>query len=117
MPTEPQQTDIVSEARAKLAKATRGPLTLIRYEHGGGRLIKEPYSLVADFYQEGDREFYDSAPELLRQLCDEVERQRTALIKLRDSTSDMWACSFAGEVLKGKSVDDALSHAMRYDNA
>lgn len=61
-------------------------------------------------------EAYARAPELLRQLCDEVERQRTALIKLRDSTSDMWACSFAGKVLKGIAIDDALNHAEKYNH-
>lgn len=36
-----ESIDIVREAQELLARATRGPLTLIRYEHGGGRLIKD----------------------------------------------------------------------------
>ena len=39
--------------------ATPVPLTLIRYEHGGGRLYREePRTLVADFFDEGDRELF-----------------------------------------------------------
>ena len=54
--TRQQQRD--AEAREKAA--TQGPLKLERYKHGGGRLhVDERYgNLVADFYYEGDREFY-----------------------------------------------------------
>jgi hypothetical protein len=42
--------------------ATPDPLTVIRYEHGGGRIfLEEPRTLVADFFNEGDREFYAAA--------------------------------------------------------
>lgn len=42
-----------------MSKATPEPLTLTRYEHGGGRLYKEePRTLVADFYDEPDRELF-----------------------------------------------------------
>ena len=45
-----------------LAATTQGALTLIRYEHGGGRLYLPGESgereLVADFYHEGDREAF-----------------------------------------------------------
>lgn len=50
------------------AKATREPLVLIRYDHGGGRMYAEiddpdndlrpQRELIADFYDEANREFY-----------------------------------------------------------
>ena len=58
-------------------EATPLPLTITRYEHGGGRLFQEPppdgrscFHLVADFYGDGgDREFFvalrNAAPYLL----------------------------------------------------
>lgn len=76
MPDTNEQ-DAVKEARGLLANAAHGPLTLVRYEHGGGRLIKEPFSLIADFYDVGNRELYYRAPELIKTLCDEVDRLRT----------------------------------------
>lgn len=49
--------DAIARLAALMEKATPGPLALHRYEHGGGRLLKEePRTLVADFYHEGDRE-------------------------------------------------------------
>lgn len=50
--------------------ATQGPLTQIRYEHGGGRRYREePRQLVADTYSEGDREFIATfSPEVCRAL-------------------------------------------------
>lgn len=52
-----------ADLRARLAPlaaaATEGPLELARYDHGGGRLAKFDGAriLVADFFNEGDREF------------------------------------------------------------
>jgi len=46
--------------------------TLIRYDHGGGRLFIDgeagERTLIADFYNQGDREFYSAAPQLVREL-------------------------------------------------
>ena len=57
---------------AKAKAATQGPLTVIRYEHGGGRIYKEePRTLVADLFQENDREFIASCnPHLILALCE-----------------------------------------------
>lgn len=48
------------------------PLTLNRYDHGGGRLYLDGESgqreLVADFYHEGDREFYTQARGIVGEL-------------------------------------------------
>lgn len=72
-----EKTDLVVEARQLLGATTQGPLKLLRYDHGGGRLRHaESSTLVADFYHEGDRELYYRAPELLRALADEAERLR-----------------------------------------
>ena len=45
------------------AEATPGPLTVRRYDHGGGRFSASDAAgydrnLVADFYHEGDRELF-----------------------------------------------------------
>lgn len=69
-----------TQARELLANAAHGPLELIRYEHGGGRLYREePRDLIADFYDVPNRELYYRAPELLNALADEVERLREEL--------------------------------------
>lgn len=82
--------DILVEARELLANAAHGPLELIRYEHGGGRLYREePRDLVADFYDAGNRELYYRAPELLCALADEVERMR----KQEERNSTCAVCS------------------------
>lgn len=98
MPTEPQQTDIVSEARELLAKATLGPW---RVERNTKRLEISPIrpdgqwvSMIAQVYKSGrcngssyrmpaeaNAELIARAPELLRQLCDEVERLRGEVAK------------------------------------
>lgn len=52
-------TDILSDLEAKARAATPGPLSVNRYDHGGGRLfIREPLQLIADLYDEGNREYY-----------------------------------------------------------
>lgn len=69
--------DVVKEAQELLANAAHGPLTLIRYDHGGGKLYREePRDLIADFYDAANRELYYRAPKLLSALCDEVEARR-----------------------------------------
>lgn len=88
--------------------------TLIRYDHGGGRLfipgnngtrvsdgshIKR--TLIADFFNEGDREFYAAAPELAEQLRLAVSRieKLEAVWKLADELCTSVDC--AGEDIGG----------------
>ena len=73
-----------AQIEARLAAATPGPWRVDRYDHGGGRAyVEEPRrTLVADFYQEGDREMLAHAPADLRWLLDalaEAEAERDAL--------------------------------------
>ena len=45
-------------------KATPGPFEVWRYDHGGGRCVAgdgDDLTLIADYYQEGDREFHFAA--------------------------------------------------------
>lgn len=62
--------------RALCEKATPGP-ELTRYPHGGGRLAEhsgaDGPNLIADFYDESNREFYFAARTALPRLLDEVE--------------------------------------------
>lgn len=56
-------TERLDEIEGRANAATEGP-TLTRYDHGGGRLAVfhgDHRALVADFYGEGDREFYAAA--------------------------------------------------------
>jgi hypothetical protein len=90
--TNPLPAAEIEALEALLAKAT--PLenaTLTRYEHGGGRLFVEGVppkyegrDLIADFYDEGNREAYyalmRAAPALLAALR-ASEREREALEK------------------------------------
>lgn len=81
------ERDLVEEVEELLAKATPGPRTLIRYEHGGGRLYRDGDSreLVADFYSEGDRELYSRTDELLRRMVEEVKALRSDSAKLNQA--------------------------------
>lgn len=57
--------DRLAEIEAREKAATRGA-EIVRYQHGGGRLAvfgDGECKIVADFYSEGDREFYVSARE------------------------------------------------------
>ena len=45
----------------------------------------------------------------------DIATAKKALAKIRDSTSDMWACCFAGDILKGKSIEESLANAAKYD--
>jgi hypothetical protein len=84
--TKPLQ-ERVAEYLALDGKRTPGPLTLTRYDHGGGRLSFAPdaehRTLVADFYHEGDREFYTAsanlAPSIIREQQEEIDRLREAI--------------------------------------
>lgn len=56
-------TEALDRIEALAAAVTNGA-TLDRYDHGGGRLARfegPTRRLVADFYHEGDREFYAAA--------------------------------------------------------
>lgn len=53
----------IEKIKERAARATPGPLELMRYDHGGGRLghfgkTSTERKLVADFFHEEDREFY-----------------------------------------------------------
>lgn len=77
MPKTGKEVDVVDETRILLAQAAHGPLTLVRYDHGGGKLYRdEPRDLIAHFYDAANRELYYRAPDLLRALVDEVQRLR-----------------------------------------
>lgn len=67
-------SDRLDEIRARLEAADEGDLT--RYDHGGGRLIDEGGEyrvLIAQFYQENNREFYANAPADIEFLLDRIE--------------------------------------------
>lgn len=97
MPTEPP--DLVVEARELLAKATPGPWTqsalAVAYIVGPADTDFEVIASVGEYREDGilERRFKNCAsnmslitraPELLRQLCDEVERLRSDLNNIYD---------------------------------
>lgn len=66
-----EQSRVLTEA---FAKTTKGKVTINRYEHGGGRMFVDDgknRDLIADTYNEGDREFIA--------LCYEVFSKQAAL--------------------------------------
>ena len=66
-----EQNRVLTEA---FAKTTKGKVTINRYEHGGGRMFVDDgknRDLIADTYNEGDREFIA--------LCYEVFSKQAAL--------------------------------------
>ena len=66
-----EQNRVLREA---FAKTTKGKVTINRYEHGGGRMFVDDgknRDLIADTYNEGDREFIA--------LCYEVFSKQAAL--------------------------------------
>ena len=66
-----EQNRVLAEA---FTKTTKGKVTINRYEHGGGRMFVDDgknRDLIADTYNEGDREFIA--------LCYEVFSKRAAL--------------------------------------
>ena len=78
MSNSSDKQDPVVEARELLSKATLEPLKLIRYEHGCGRLWREDTrDLIADFYDEGNREFYARSRDIVSSLCNELEQVRS----------------------------------------
>lgn len=68
------------ELKRMMEAGTPLPLTLIRYEHGGGRLCKEePRTLVADFFDEADRELFYAMRNALPSLLAACERAQAVL--------------------------------------
>lgn len=76
------------------AAATQGPLTLTRYEHGGGRFYREDSrTLVADFYNERDRECIVAEHNAMPALLDELEAARKRVAELErdlDRAHETW---------------------------
>jgi hypothetical protein len=80
--------------RKRLQAATPEPLVLSQYTHGGGRLwCESPRTLVADFYHEGDREFYGNALEDVQALLEENERLREVERKAQEQSEYIQAHS------------------------
>lgn len=82
-----EQRDPVKEARELLARATQGPLQAERYTGRGGRISRAGttrHNVVADIYSSDDFTLYARAPELLKTLCDEVDRLRGELNEIYD---------------------------------
>ncbi|HEU4509053.1 MAG TPA: hypothetical protein VFR78_12480 [Pyrinomonadaceae bacterium] len=91
MPDTNEQRDPVKEARELLARATQGPLQAERYTGRGGRISRPSTTrrnVVADIYSSDDFTLYARAPELIKTLCDEVDR-------LREDNSDLVAANLS----------------------
>ena len=110
-----------AQIAARLAEATPGPWRVNRYDHGGGRAyIEEPRrTLIADLYQEGDREMLAHAPDDLRYLLDALaaervaarghrERAERAEAELRHLHAGLVALSFEMCPADGKRLRDAI---------
>lgn len=74
----------LTEIRERCEKATQWPLKFVRYDHGGARLMQvtpiigigsssEERQLIADFYDEANREFYYAAREDVPWLLDQLQ--------------------------------------------
>ena len=74
-----EQNRVLVEA---FAKTTKGKVTINRYEHGGGRMFVDDgknRDLIADTYNEGDREFIA--------LCYEVFSKQAAITATSQPTA------------------------------
>ena len=95
-----EQNRVLREA---FAKTTKGKVTINRYEHGGGRMFVDDgknRDLIADTYNEGDREFIA--------LCYEVfskQASLTATSQPAKPTGKMHACDIPGCVSCGDPED------------
>lgn len=72
----------VAEIEAREKGATPQPLNLTRYDHGGGRLVQNEgnnLQLIADFYDEANREFYVAARDDVPRLIADLRAARAAL--------------------------------------
>lgn len=70
--------------RERESKATEEPLEVIRYEHGGGRMFTPKQEngtsdLIADFYDEANREFYAHSRADIPYLLERVAKLEGAL--------------------------------------
>lgn len=86
--TNEELADAVAKIAELDAKRTQHP-SMMRYEHGGGRLAlveQGNRKLVADFYDEENREFYGEAPtmaQVIRQLWEDHEANRAVMEQVR----------------------------------
>ena len=82
------------------AEATPGPLTVRRYDHGGGRFSASDAAgydrnLVADFYHEGDRELFAAfSPEVAAALV----KVAMALPQALDRMQTAWDLLHPGDL-------------------
>ena len=72
------------ERRAAKATPVDDRIMRFRYQHGGGRMIRDERELVLDVYDEANREFYFSARTDIPALCQEVRELRLALLRYGD---------------------------------
>lgn len=118
----------IEKIRELLEKANRSPSrTLIRYDHGGGRLYipgdgDERRDLIADFYDEANREFYYRAPENIEALLAEVQRlqQEVHSSYLEHPTSSAYQAALADRTSwenRAKSAEHALQEAQQANAA
>jgi hypothetical protein len=99
---------LVSEIRQLLEGISWKPndehLKLSRYDHGGGRLFRDGPSgerqLIADFYHEADREFYNAAPRLLTAALGLIEQQQEEIRKSTEiiRASNVVPCAEHGDL-------------------
>jgi hypothetical protein len=97
--------------RALVSKVTPGKHETMRYVHGGGRIhVDETRTLVADLYQEGDREFVAAISDgrLVLALLDRCDRLRVALNDARK-----WIDGTSGRMF-ADALDD-VEEALRKD--
>jgi len=79
--TEPMTPEREAEIKARCDAATPGA-KLMRYDHGGGRLMLDDGNnrqLIADFYDEANREFFCYAREDVLYLLAEISGVRAEL--------------------------------------
>ena len=86
----------IAQIRALLENATPGPWEIYRYRHGGGRIGKlgvqnefDKRALVADTYNEGDRELLYAAPTIIAELLSELDRLTMERDEARQAAIDL----------------------------
>ncbi len=95
----------------RLEKAATPYQEIIRFDHGGGRIFveDEPRQLIADFYNEGDREFYVAACTAIPALIAEARTLRVLLAWGNEGVK--WADVFSylglGDDVRDKAIDVA----------
>lgn len=82
--------DALARIEEAAGKANSLPMKVNRYDHGGGRFWTEldgKRNLIADFYEEGDREYYLAAsPSAILSLLARME----ALEKVAALVEELW---------------------------